>query len=188
MKETQPLTDRRRILVLVHPGSLVGSANYNVGRDQARATREDIARELDAWSGDVLVINGALCDELASAPLLQQSIQRCLERNALAGHHCAQVLGEDPDQVERIRQYMVQRGAALLGAQFHLTGAWYGPNQYGCVGSVEAELRAAGHAVEVSDTALVDPDSQDVCDSEIGDLEAESDMRKMLFRDNINTA
>lgn len=186
MNLKQPPADGRRILVLVHPGSLVGSANYNVGRDQARATRADIARELDAWCGDVLVINGVLCDELASAPLLQQSIQRCLERNVQAGHDCRQVLGEDPDQIERIRQYMVQRGAALQGAQFHLTGAWYGPNQYGCVGSVEAELRAAGHAVEVSDTALVDPDSQD--DSDSGDPEAGPVVRRMLTRDNINGA
>ncbi len=40
-----------RVLVVVHPGSACGSANFNIGQFEARSAREELADELTRWDG-----------------------------------------------------------------------------------------------------------------------------------------
>lgn len=146
---------RESILVLVHPGSACGSANFNLGDAQAQACRALIADELATWEGGVIVIDGALSDELPGYPELQKTISDALCRAKASGQSSVRVWGDDPDQVPRIRELAEQAGPAFKAASFTVTGAWYHPEDAsGCVGSVIQELRLCGCEAEVSSSAV----------------------------------
>lgn len=145
-----------QILVLVHPGSACGSADFNLGRAIAREARETLARQISAWRGGVLVIDGELSDELVDYPSLDCSIKDGLRIAKESGHISQRVVGDDPDQVQRISEFV-----ASLSEQdksetaFTVTGAWFDPNDgEGCVGSVHKQLIALGCKAEVSESAV----------------------------------
>lgn len=146
------------VLVLVHPGSACGSADFNIGRFEARAARDQLAWELKTWSGGIVVIDGALSDELDSYPFFAQSISDCLARSKAGGHLSVRVMGSDDDdldQVERIREVAEAMGQAAMQTEFIVTGAWYHPEDGGgCVGSVIEELRRMGLKASVADSAV----------------------------------
>lgn len=79
-----------RVLVVVHPGSCCGSATALLGSSLASACRKDLVQELDEWTGDLLVMDGFLSDELPDYPALDQAIKRALDRapNALRVFAC----------------------------------------------------------------------------------------------------
>ena len=55
----------QKILVVVHPGSLCGSADFNVGVDAAAKARQALIHEIQRATGaGVIVIDGDLSDEL----------------------------------------------------------------------------------------------------------------------------
>lgn len=83
------MTAVHRVLVLVHPGSACGSANFNIGKFEARAARDALCSELDNWRGDVLVIDGELSDELEFYPSFDLAIRDCLQRNPLVASSAA---------------------------------------------------------------------------------------------------
>lgn len=71
-----------KILIMVHPGSACGSAEFNIGRDDARAGRIALAEEMADWHGPVIVIDSDLSDELGGYPVYAGAIEACLDRNA----------------------------------------------------------------------------------------------------------
>lgn len=85
------MNEQRSCLVVVHPGSALGSANMNLGKFEARAARAALAFALEQWEGDVVVIHGEMSDELPYYPRLQEAIQGVLERNRASGHHASEV-------------------------------------------------------------------------------------------------
>lgn len=157
----------RHVLVLVHPGSACGSANFNLGRDEARAARQGLTRGINTWDGDFLVIDGALSSELSSYPMLEESILKALARSAAAGHVAERAYGcdsEDYDQTKCIQDLVRRHGYSPSEATFEVTGAWLHPEKEGCVGSVIQTLEALGFKATPCDHAVfIDPDA---CDSE----------------------
>ena len=146
---------RRTILVLVHPGSACGSANYNLGRTEARAAREGLALELDSWQGGLLVIDGEFSDELDEYPLFAHAIREALERAKSDGLTCERVMGNDPEQQDRIREFIAADSQRASQSHFVVTGAWYHPEDGGgCVGSVIERLKEAGCSVVLADSAV----------------------------------
>jgi hypothetical protein len=169
----------QKILVVVHPGSVCGSADFNLGVDAGAKARQALIREIQGATGaGVIVIDGDLSDELALEKYakLDSAIIRGLERASNQGLISTRVLGHDPDQVDRIREAVEGLSPADRAREFVVTGAWYyesdagdadAPWGEGCVGSVAAELERLGCKVQVSPHALRQGDVDDTDGSRV---------------------
>lgn len=150
------MTSEHQILVVVHPGSACGSADFNLGPGLARKVRDALVHELEGWMGGVLVIDGELSDELAENPKLDLALKGALHRAAQSDQVSLRLFGDDPDQVKRITEYVMRMPSpARRNTGFHVTGAWYhSEDGGGCVGSVWQRLRTMGMSAQVSPNAV----------------------------------
>lgn len=154
MKTTAP-NEPVNLLVLVHPGSACGSANFNIGKLDAGAAREALISTLQSWQGGILVIDGELSDELPFYPSLDRAIKNALSSAVEHGQISRRVEGDDPDQMDRIREFVQEMPELQRSAHFEVTGAWYHPEDGGgCVGSVLKELERMGCRATLSDSAV----------------------------------
>lgn len=132
-----------KTLILVHPGSLCGSANFNLGRVEARAVRDAVVADLRVWDGNVLVLDGFLSDELDDYPDLQSAIDEAVARAAGFGRR---IEADDPEHADLAVAFL-QEQALPADVQVSLTGAWYDPtDESGCVNATRDALAAAGYS------------------------------------------
>jgi len=87
------LSDAPEALVLVHPGSMCGSARMFLGKSEADGARNAVLGEVAAHTGPIVVIDGFLSDELTSSE--QAIIEEALSSNAEAGHLALRLWGCD---------------------------------------------------------------------------------------------
>lgn len=152
----------QEILVMVHIGSALGSADYNLGKFEARAARDELAFQLSTWNGHLLVIHGELSDELPDYPELQEALNEALARNRAAGYRAEEMQGCDngtPDsehnQESAVEAWVTQHAWDKSDTAFEVSGAWYHPEEEGgCVGSVIDRLRELGYQANVSYCAV----------------------------------
>lgn len=144
------------VLVVVHPGSACGSADFNLGEALARGRRDRLIREISAWTSGVIIIDGELSDELERPPYarLGTTLKNALTRAASAGFVGTRVMGDDPTQMRVIRRTVESLGIDKPDAAFVVTGAWYDADGSGCVGSVVDALRADGYYAVVAPGAI----------------------------------
>lgn len=142
-------------LVIVHPGSACGSANYNIGRFEARAARDAIASLCDHWDTGVIVLDGETSEDLAEFPMFAGAIERAVERARGAGHLAIRQYAHDPDQVEAIQE-IARSHPHLLASPVLVTGAWYHPENdgFGCVNSVIDAINAMGGQAVVAEAVV----------------------------------
>jgi hypothetical protein len=171
------LNPRRDILVLVHPGSLCGSARSQIGKYAADAAREQILREVEAHHGGLVVIDGALSDELSKSE--NELIDLALMRNEAEGYIALRLWGcdsgeppypgwrsygpQDRDAVFDCQQEAIATVSHLFEDQdVSVTGAWASRDgSSGCVCSVADILRdrlPETQKVWISDGALFEPE------------------------------
>lgn len=149
----------RSLLILVHPGSLCGSANFNLGRKIASWIRDEVAEDLIAWKADLLVLDGFLSDEIPSYRRLDQALRAALEDTS-GGQHRLRLKAEDPEHAA-IAVNFLRRAGYPLETTISLTGAWFDENdEEGCVNATRAALARAGYSnVSVRDSAArIDPE------------------------------
>jgi hypothetical protein len=149
---------KRKLLIVVHPGSACGSADFNVGRHAAELARNELAAELDAWNGDVLVIDGELSDELDAQPwkTLGRSVRNLVERATENGFSARRVDADptdDPDQAEIAVRMLPALGITDDDA-IVVTGCWTYDDGGGCVDSVIDALRKNGKRAELGAGAV----------------------------------
>lgn len=131
-----------KTLILVHPGSLCGSANANLGKVEARAIRDEVVADLQAWRGNVLVLDGFLSDELDDYPALQSAINDAVARAPVFGER---IEADDPEHAALALEFLRERGVPQ-DAPIALTGAWFDPTDAsGCVNATCDALSAAGY-------------------------------------------
>lgn len=163
----EPAAAPTPILVLVHPGSACGSANFHMGRDEARGARDCLAHELKNWRGGVIVLDGDLSDELPSYPVFAGAIDAALTRARTEGHVAIRTMASDPDQMRVIKELVQHLGDPTQRAAFTVTGAWYHPEKRYCVGSVIDALREIGCTAEVCESAVcLEQDPEEDLESE----------------------
>lgn len=152
----------REILVLVHPGSACGSANFNLGRTEGREAREGLITAIEAWQGGFLVIDSEFSDELEEYPGFDRAIKLALQAAKNRNQISQRVVGDDPDQVQRITEFVATMSDQDKDqTSFTVTGAWFDPSDgEGCVGSVHKRLLALGCKAQVDESA-VNVDSED---------------------------
>lgn len=146
-----------RILVLVHPGSACGSADFHHGRSYASSERDMIIGLLSSWDGGMLVVDSDLSDEIAQQPRLETAIAEALRRAKATGHSTRLLAGDgqcdydETDWVSQVVEHVLRTGIRRAV----LTGAWYHrDDDGGCVNAVYDELVREGISVVVDDSAL----------------------------------
>jgi hypothetical protein len=143
------------ILVVVHPGSACGSANENLGRAKADEYRDELTFLFEQWEGPVLVIDGALSDELPYYGPYGRALNDLVARAQAQGKLGLRVQGDDAE-LEHNQEWAIAEQVRLQGwtpatHRFTVTGAWFEvPTGDGCVGSVIQALRAQQFQAYVS--------------------------------------
>lgn len=166
-----------KTLILVHPGSLCGSARAMLGKYDADAAREEILYEVSHHHGPLVIIDGSFSDELSRAE--NELIETSLARNEALGHLALRIWGCDAGEAPYIgwkptglagkhAVFDGQEEAACAIAdildtgQILITGAWATEDgSSGCVCSVRDALIASlgpDRNIEISETALMEPD------------------------------
>jgi hypothetical protein len=155
-----------RILVIVHPGSACGSANFHLGKYNAQAFRDGLVDEIEAWKGGVIVLSGELDDELAYSwyGRLGPAIDDLLARAKAEGMPSARVKAHDPDQIRAIKRLL--KTPKNQAPEYVVTGAWAYEDGTGCVYSVIEAIQSLDFKADVSDTALSDATPDDAEDGE----------------------
>jgi hypothetical protein len=142
------VTDSIPLCVIVHPGSLCGSADFDLGREGGDSLRKAVLADLASLSGHVLVIHGELSDEIADYPDLFEGLQAMRARIKGERHSYTSItacaLG-----AEDWEQDVAAALAKLLKRIGHLppcliTGAWFYGDGNGCVEAVAEIATQAG--------------------------------------------
>ena len=151
-------TEKTKALVLVHPGSMCGSADMQIGRDRATELRKAVLKEVSEHSGPLVVIDGFLSDELSSEE--DTLIMEALKRNAAQGYFARRLWGCDSGEeaytswvafgadVGEQTEFEGQEAAAetfahhLAAKEIRVSGAWATDDlSSGCATSVLVVLR-----------------------------------------------
>lgn len=173
-----------KTLILVHPGSMCGSARMHLGKYEADAAREAVLYEVEHHNGPLIIIDGFLSDELSAQE--QAVIEDRLIKGESEGHLSLRIwgcdAGEDPiagwnsfgmqgqHAVFEDQRAAIKSVSHMIGtAEIEVTGAWATDDlSSGCATSVLQELQQAlgdKAVVQMSPYALREPD-QDFDDIE----------------------
>jgi hypothetical protein len=95
-----------KTLILVHPGSACGSADFNIGRDLADECRLDLIRCLNLRTDNILILDNSFGDELLETPYkaLNDAINTAIGRSQSLGKTAIRREAEDPDQVKVVEE------------------------------------------------------------------------------------
>lgn len=179
---------KKKILLIVHPDSACGSADFNLGRENAEYQRLEMQCLIQDWEGHIMVMEGGAADELSGFrrawKQLGEAINQALEVANAQGYIARRITAEDgsdyPQQVA-IHDLVKEFGLSPGNAEFTLTGAWIDNDGGGCVNSVKDELEPLGYTVEVQDAINLDFEF-DHEDKEDEELEQEEPVRSSPSR------
>lgn len=169
-RDTERRTEPAPVLILVHPGSMMGSARMNLGKLNADAARDAVLEEVISHEGGFIVIDGALSDELSGNPghLIAGALAAAKSRGDPALRLWGCDAGETPyaswqgfGAIEGgiVHDGQCEAAAALVRAgvldarrPIVVTGAWASDDGTdGCVNSVADQLRdLLGSAARIS--------------------------------------
>ncbi len=160
------------LLIVVHPGSACGSADFNLGRQEARAEREYLASDIMNWDGGVLIVDGELSDELPQYSELDGAIKSALTKAKNRGLISERIYACDNTGSPTHGGNWCAAVAASVAhlprdIKVEITGIWYFENdEAGCVNAVYDTLSALGFSPQVRDSAIRDPGGNDYEDDE----------------------
>lgn len=137
------------MLVVVHPGSACGSADFNLGLIPASQYRDRMARTIHDWDGEIVVVDGVQSSEIPVYAQISLALENAKER--VSGFRRIEACWSDDDWQNRVYEEMGD-GA---GRKALVTGAWYHrEDDGGCVNAVLEVLGRRGYEPEVSPCAL----------------------------------
>jgi len=146
------------VLIIVHPGSACGSADLNLGRQEASAARATLAAAIEGWEppsiAGIIVIDGALSDELGRSAYryLGEAIESKLDTCRAKEKISLRVWGCDdqpPHHDEAVDRLVCEKSLDPQRHRIVVTGAWRElSGESGCVNAVADRL--AGHGFEVA--------------------------------------
>jgi hypothetical protein len=146
------------ILVITHPGSACGSADFNLGGNGylSQSCREAMIEQFNSWQGGLIVLSGDFDDELRQPKYRSfgNAIDALLSRTQAAGKVSIRKLAPDPDNAKAITKILSD--PTNRASQYICTGAWWYGGDDGCVGATAAAIRALGFSPEISDTVVTE--------------------------------
>lgn len=159
------------VMVVVHPGSACGSANFNLGKSVANGERDFLAQDIANWREGILVIHGTYSDELIHYSNLNSALNNTFANADREGKLAMRIFACD-DATDGWEKYV----AAVLShiprdTRLEITGIWYfDDDSAGCVNAVYDEAIALGFkSVNVRDSAIHDPHGDGNEDEDYGD-------------------
>jgi hypothetical protein len=145
------------VLVVVHPGSACGSADFNYGsREIAEWRRQLLIEEWDNWRGGAIVLDGALTDELPNYVELSRALQDLLTRAGAGNSVSLRLEAPDPEQEGVLEAALQEIQLPKNLTTFVVTGAWLYPGYLGCVGGVYRALQSMEYRAILSSAALTE--------------------------------
>jgi hypothetical protein len=115
------------ILVITHPGSACGSADFNLGGNGSlsRNYRDGMIEQFNSWQGGVIVLGGECDDELRRPKYRSfgNAIDALLSRIKEAGRVSIRKQAPDPDNAKVISKILSE--PANRGSEYICTGAWW---------------------------------------------------------------
>lgn len=137
------------IMIVVHPGSACGSADFNLGLE-APSLRDQLAQEISNWPHDILIVDGELSDELQYYATMGIAIANAQDggKKCVRVKACDMTMEQWPDHVADCFEREWPGGPYKL----YLTGAWYHDDGTGCVNAVAEKL--SSHDITISDKVL----------------------------------
>ncbi len=125
------------MLIVIHPGSACGSADFNLGYVEAARTREALAQTIHNWDGPMVIIDGELSGELEKDAVIGLAIE-----NAICSNRATRIPWKD---TSAWAEHAAQTIKELTNGPVSLTGAWYEDEGHmGCVNAVEDALGNIG--------------------------------------------
>lgn len=165
------MTTDDAVLVVIHAGSACGSAEFNLGRQEARAAREDLARHIAGWHGDLVVIKTDLDDELPGTEL-GRTIDAALTRARRSGRFVRHCYGADlgSPSLDGALRRIFRPAAISRDRKLVLTGAWLEDGGKGCVGAAYDTLESLGYRrLDIADSVLRLDGPAPECDEDVAD-------------------
>ena len=161
------MSQSNTLLIVVHPGSACGSADMNLGRDNADMQRCFMQTVVEGWEGGIVIIDGELSDELApnsgrdAWDQWGRALDNAIERARQNGHLSLRVMGDDGgmselNQMEATRKVVEDYALTPENTAITLTGAWIDDEGGGCVHSVREELAKLGFQARIEDAMDLD--------------------------------
>lgn len=168
------MTAPKDILLIVHPGSACGSADFSLGREHAETQRLDMQCLIEQWQGGVLVIDGSLSEELTEGfrrgwTDLGRAIDEALARAAAKGAVSQRRRGDDSEafnQDSAAKAFVQDLELSPDSTSFTLTGAWVDAEGGGCVNSVRETLEGLGFQARVESAMDLDFSPEEFDDEE----------------------
>lgn len=134
---------RNKLLIVVHLGSLCGSANFNLGEVDAEKHRTAITQEIATWPGAIAVISGEHDIELDLPPF--SPLAAALSQKSFSTYG-ASLEGA----LRRAAIRVVDHYDYPLTDPILVTGAWNDHDGTGCVNTVVNALKIRGFTVSTS--------------------------------------
>lgn len=154
-------------LVIVHPGEACVVAKELYGTRNAKAYRDEMARDISEWSGHVIVLDNLQTEEVESYSDLYDAIESALEKAEHDGLTALRIVTPETD-VSDWTDIVEEKIAALKAnhdAEFSLTGAFYFANdEGGSINAVRDVIDGLGFSTEIEDSAMQHPDGVEIED------------------------
>ncbi len=146
-----------KTLIIVHPGSMYGSAEASLGKKMAREEREMVLYEISTHEGDIIVIDGCFSDEIPRSDneIIETALARVEAGGALALRLWGCDAGEKPHvgwkHCGPVRDRAIFEGqeaaadwfSTLLKKPVIVSGAWARSDlESGCATSVLEVVRS----------------------------------------------
>ncbi|MAM38812.1 MAG: hypothetical protein CL949_10010 [Erythrobacter sp.] len=132
------------MLVVVHPGSACGSADFNLGLIEGSRVRERLARTILGWTDEIVVVDNDLSDELETYAMLGLAIANA------SGRKSAVRVGGDSGKSGWAENVAGQICKVAKHKNVYLTGAWHQPSdEQGCIDRLSRILRR-DHGIDSS--------------------------------------
>jgi hypothetical protein len=148
-------------LILISPGSALGSAMMTLGKSEGRAQRDALANEIATWDGHIITFSDELDDEIADYPMFARTIDAARQRALAAGLQVSTRTLPADDRADLCAAMAYQMGLSW-DDEIVCTGAWASLTESGWVNAVCAAMRKAGFTrVRISENAIYEPHGRD---------------------------
>lgn len=132
-------------LVIVHPASTCGSADFSLGPDRADCDRVRLVATIEGWRGPSVVIDNDLTPELQDYESLDNALRSLDE--PMRVNACATESGWVRKAFTAIESTGLRR--------YMVTGAWHHPEDHsGCIDAITSMMEEEGIQWEITPCAF----------------------------------
>lgn len=161
------------VLLMVHPGSACGSANFNIGQIQADQGRAGLIEDIDHAVQNnmhIIVLSGDFDDEIPYFPDLNKAYGEAIK--PVAGRVRKAVYAGDPDQIDVTQEIVKGLGGKAKDIHFLVSGCCLldadKEVKEGCVGSVYETLKSCSLQNILISSNSIEFDNEEL-DNDIGE-------------------